>query len=84
MALEISNNAQFNQFVQFAQSQIQAGREKAIARESGQAVGAGPLAGRTIVAATGDWVGKWFRSGAAGRTNNIARDLFNTAVIEMF
>lgn len=47
--------AQFNQFVTFAEQQMQAGRSKAIARAD--AAPAGPLAGHTITAAKGDRVG---------------------------
>ena len=60
MALEVNSqnlfqNAQFQQFVDFAEAAAKAGKQKAVAR-----VDAGELGGivnRTITAAKGDWVG---------------------------
>ncbi len=54
MPLEV--NAQFNQFVQFAEQQMQAGKATAKA-QVGDAAQDNPLAGRTIVAKSGDFVG---------------------------
>ena len=50
------DNAQFNQFVQFAEQQMQAGKATAKA-QVGDAAQDNPLAGRTIVAKSGDFVG---------------------------
>lgn len=80
MSLEI--NAQYTKFVQFAEEQMQANNDEAIARDGG-----GPLDGRTIVAAEHDRVKsafKWFRGGDDQRANNHARDLFRQAIIRMF
>ena len=81
MALEI-NNAQFNQFVQFAEQQMQAGKTKAVARVGDAQVG--PLAGRTITAAKGEFVGNIWRSVDTRNANDIARDLFRNAIADMF
>jgi len=81
MALEI-NNAQFSQFVQFAEQQMQAGKSKAVARVGDAQVG--PLAGRTITAAKGEFVGNIWRSVDTRNANDIARDLFRNAIAEMF
>ena len=56
MPLDVNGyGAQFNQFVTFAEQQMQAGKSKAVARAD--AAPAGPLLGRAITAAKGDWVG---------------------------
>ena len=82
MALEI-NNATFNAFVDFAKTQEAAGKQKAVARVD--TAGAGPLEGRTITAAKGDWVGIGVgRLRSLKDANNIARDLFKQAVSDMF
>ena len=74
MAINL-DNAQYNKFVQFAEQQMQAGNEKAIARDGG--AGAGPLTGHTIVVADGgDKVASFWRSQADKDANNAARDLF--------
>ena len=57
MALEVNNqnlfqNAQFQQFVDFAETQIHAGKQRAVAR-----VDVGEIANRTIKPGSGDWVG---------------------------
>ena len=84
MALDISGyNAQFNQFVQFAEQQMQAGKSKAVAEIGGRAAG-GPLAGRTIVASTIDHVGTFIRFQSLKDDNNIVRNLFRSAVAELF
>ena len=70
MAINL-DNAQYGKFVQFAEQQIQAGNEKAVARDGGA------LAGHTIVAANGgDKVASFWRSQADKDANNAARDLF--------
>lgn len=82
MAIEI-NNATFNAFVDFAKAQEAAGKQKAVARLDTTV--AGPLEGRTITAAKGDWVGIGVgRLRSLKDANNIARDLFKTAVADMF
>ncbi|MBR1589137.1 MAG: hypothetical protein IJ658_12525 [Kiritimatiellae bacterium] len=82
MALTI-NNAQFNQFVQFAEQQMQAGKSKAVAEIGGRAA-EGPLAGRTIIASTVDHVGTFIRFQSLKDDNNDVRDLFRSAVAKMF
>ena len=78
MAINL-DNAQYGKFVQFAERQIQAGNEKAIARDGGA------LAGHVIVAATGgDKVAPFWRSQADKDANNAARDLFRQAIADMF
>ena len=70
MAIEIS--AQFTQFTQFAADSIARGKKGAdtIARLDAE----GPLGGRTILAKTGDKIGKWVRSGSLKETNDRVRD----------
>ncbi len=84
MALDISGyNATFKAFTDFAAQSVNAGDTKAIAR-AGEG---GPLAGRTITAAQGDSLRhmfKWTRSEDNQAANNIARDLFKNAIINMF
>ena len=88
MALEINNqnlfqNAQFQQFVDFAEAAAKAGKQKAIAR-----VDAGELGGivnRTIRPGSGDWVGIGAgRLASLKRANNATRDAFMKAVADMF
>ena len=84
MALDINGyNATFKAFTDFATQSVNAGDAKAIARAGGE----GPLAGRTITAAQGDslrHIFKWTRSEDNQAANNIARDLFKKAIIDMF
>ena len=84
MALDINGyNATFKAFTDFAAQSVNAGDAKAIARAGGE----GALAGRTITAAQGDslrHIFKWTRSEANQAANNIARDLFKKAIIDMF
>ena len=83
MPLDINGyNASFKAFADFAAQSIEGGKSKAIARAG--VAEAGPLAGRTITAATGDKVGKIGRSASAKDANNVARGLFKSAIIEMF
>ena len=88
MALEVNSqnlfqNAQFQQFVDFAETAAAAGKQKAIAR-----VDAGELGGivnRTIKPGSGDWVGIGVgRLASLKRANNITRDAFMKAVADMF
>ena len=80
-------NAQFQNFVNFAQTAHQAGHDKQIAR-----VDIGPLLPtegtelytRAIVAASGDKVAPLWRSQANKDANNVARDLFRQTVVDMF
>ena len=83
MAINL-NNAQYGKFVQFAEQQIRAGNETAIARDGGAAAGGGQLAGHTIVAADGDKVAPFRRSQANKDANNVARDLFRQTIADMF
>ena len=74
-------NNTFSAFVQFAQSNVDAGNKKAIANIEG------PLGGRTIVASTTDgvgFVGNLFRSRWDEVANDNARKLFLNAVTRMF
>ena len=85
--MAININATFNSFVDFAMQKTDAGKGKAIARVSGEANvnDAGPLQGRTIKAAKGDWVGIGIgRLKSLKNANNVARDLFRKAVSDMF
>ena len=70
MAIEIS--AQFTKFTQFAADSIARGEKGAdtIARLDAE----DPLGGRTILAKTGDKIGKWVRSGSLKETNDRVRD----------
>jgi len=79
MPLEI--NEQFTQFVQFANQQVAAGNDKAVAR-AGADVGA---PARHVVAATdGDRVAAFTRSRTAEQANEAARTLFRQSVADMF
>ena len=88
MPLDVNNlnlfqNAQFQQFVDFAEKAVAAGKQKAIAR-----IDAGELGGivnRTIKPGSGDWVGIGAgRLASLKRANNITRDAFLKAVADMF
>lgn len=80
MAIEIS--AQFTKFTQFAADSIARGEKGAdtIARLDAE----DPLGGRTILAKTGDKIGKWVRSGSLKETNDRVRELFRQTVADMF
>ena len=82
MALEI--NAQFNQFVQFAEQRTNPTTSKAIARAGVE----GPLGGRAIKAAEkreGDSVRPFLpRSQANKNANDAVRNLFRQSVASMF
>ncbi|MBQ8125828.1 MAG: hypothetical protein IJ173_08090 [Kiritimatiellae bacterium] len=81
MALDINGyNATFKAFTDFATQSVEAGDTKAIAR-AGEG---GPLAGRTITAAKGDFIGNVGRFSANRDANNVARDLFKQAIEDMF
>ena len=74
-------NATFRAFTDFAEQQIDAGKNKAIAR----VVGDGPLANRTITAAKHDWVGIGVgRLRSLKDANDVARELFRNAISDMF
>ena len=75
-------NNQFQQFYEFAQARKLEGNNTAIAK-FGDDVPANPLAERSIVVKTGDFIGK-FRSQASEDVNNAVRDLFRQTVIDMF
>lgn len=59
---------------------MQAGKSKAAARVGDAQVG--PLAGRTITAAKGEFVGNIWRSVDTRNANDIARDLFRNAIAD--
>lgn len=75
------DNAQFDQFVRFAQQQMQAGNAKAVARAGGGATG---LAVRDIRPATGDRAFAFVRHNDDKTANNAVRDLFRQAISDMF
>ena len=82
MPLEV--NAQFNQFVQFAQDQANPATSKAIARMGVE----GPLGGRAIKASErreGDSVRPFLpRSTANKNANDAVRNLFRQSIASMF
>ena len=82
----IGSNATFDAFVQFAETQHAAGKDKAIARfEKPDAAGLGGIANRTIIPGKGDWVGIGAgRLASLKKANNITRDAFMKAVSDMF
>ncbi len=82
MAINL-DNAQYGKFVQFAEQQMQAGKATAKA-QVGDAAQDNPLAGRTIVAKSGDFVGNIGRFKASRDVNNDARTLFRNAISDMF
>ncbi|MBQ4385885.1 MAG: hypothetical protein II823_08235 [Kiritimatiellae bacterium] len=89
MSLDINGyNDAFRAFTDFATQSVNVGDAKAIARvETGVDITTGALAGRTITAAQGDSLRhmfKWTRSEDNQAANNIARDLFKNAIIDMF
>ena len=89
MALNINDSiATFKMFTDFAQQRVDEGKGKSIARvETGVDITTGALAGRTITVAQGDSLRhmfKWTRSEDNQAANNIARDLFKKAIINMF
>ena len=88
MALEVNSqnlfqNAQFQQFVDFAEAAAKAGKQKAIARiDAGEL---GGIANRTIKPGSGDWVGIGAgRLSSLKKANNTTRDAFMKAVADMF
>ena len=88
MALEVNSqnlfqNAQFQQFVDFAESAVAAGKQKAVARfDAGEL---GGIVNRTIKPGSGDWVGIGVgRLASLKRANNITREAFMNAVGNMF
>ena len=78
-------NDAFKAFTDFA-TQAKGGSTIAqVGGEKNTVVGAGPLAGRTIVAKTGfDFVGNVGRRQASRDVNNAVRDLFKQAIADMF
>ena len=76
-------NAQFQQFVQFAEGAVAAGKEKAVARLSESELGG--IVNRTIKPTSADWVGIGVgRLASLKRANNITREAFMNAVGNMF
>ncbi len=83
MALEI--NAQFNKFLEFAQSQANAASSKAVARiVEGEKGEKAPLAGRNITVANGDHAYSRDRTDAERSANDKTREAFKKAVADMF
>ena len=85
MALDINGyNATFNEFVRFAQRNVNVGDEKAVASARIQTE---PLEGRRIVSVTNsltDEVHKWMRTSDEYAVNDRTRALFKAAVVNMF
>ncbi len=82
---ELKANVQFDQFVQFAQREMDAGHSKAIARPGDKMDGPfGDLAVRTIEAASDDKVYAIRRSSLNKLGNDAARDMFRLAVAHMY
>ena len=83
MPIDVNNyNAQFSQFVQFAERQMQAGKAKAFA--SLGAEGATGLAARDIKPGSGDSVHDWIRYKDSKIANDAVRELFRQSVAAMF
>ena len=74
-------NETFKAFADFAKVQLDAGNEKAVARTG---AGGAALGGRAIIAATTDRAFAFTRSQADKSANDIARDLFRQAVVDLF
>lgn len=79
--MSVQFNADFNRFVNFATEQNAS--SKAIADAANGKFDVNSLA-RQVVAASGDKVGKLFRSQTAKDDNNVTRDIFRNAVADMF
>lgn len=76
-------NAQFRNFVDFAQSQVQANPTKG--QKSVAMMGeATPLGSHTITANNDDKVGKWKRADDVKDMNNETRAIFKKAIADMF
>ena len=82
MAVELIN-ATFDAFVQFAQTQEAAGKQKAVARLDESILGG--IVHRSIKPGSGDWVGVGAgRLSSLKNANNITREAFKIAVAGMF
>ena len=88
MPLEVNSqnllqNAQIQQFVEFAEAAVNAGKQKASARlDAGEL---GGIVNRTIKPGKGDWVGIGAgRLASLKRANHATRDAFRQAVADMF
>ena len=76
-------DTQFQQFVQFAEGAVAAGKEKAVARLSESELGG--IVNRTIKPTSADWVGVGAgRLSSLKKANNTTREAFMKAVAEMF
>jgi len=86
MALDINGyNDTFRAFTDFAAHAKSGSTFAQISGEKNEAAGSGPLAGRTIVAKTGfDFVGNVGRRQASRDVNNAVRDLFKSAIADLF
>lgn len=77
------NNPSFDVFVQFAQSHVEAGKGKSVARLDPSEVGG--MGSRTVKPASGDWVGiGQGRLASLKKVNNATREAFRKAVADMF
>lgn len=82
MPIDISKyNETFKAFAEFAKTQMDGGNAKAVARTG--TGGTAGFAGRTIVVATTDRAFAFTRSQADKTANDVSRDLFRRAVIDM-
>ena len=83
MPLDINGyNATFRKFANFAQAEVDAGRQKSIAD-----AGVKALKGRNILAvskAKNDEVHKWTRTNDQYIVNDRTRALFKKAIVDMF
>ena len=78
-------NDAFKAFADFATQATKGSTIAQVGGEKNTVVGAGPLAGRTIVAKTGfDFVGNVGRRQASRDVNNDVRDLFKQAIADLF
>ena len=76
-------DTQFQQFVQFAEGAVAAGKEKAVARLSESELGG--IVTRTIKPTSADWVGVGAgRLSSLKKANNTTREAFMKAVSDMF
>ncbi len=76
-------DTQFQQFVQFAEGAVAAGKEKAVARLSESELGG--IVNHTIKPTSADWVGVGAgRLSSLKKANNTTREAFMKAVAEMF
>lgn len=85
MSFDVSGyNAQFRNFLDFANNEIQTNGKKGKTSVAQVTTLTAGLEARTITANAGDKVGKWSRSQEMKDANNLTRQVFKEAVAEMF